>query len=94
MTRFRILRLKDNASQQFRWSPHVAGVARVKHRDYEADGEIEAATEYAAWAALRDTPRALRVGDVLETEAGESRLCKYIGFDAVEWEASATEPAG
>ena len=46
---FRIHRMKDVPRQQFRWAPHVSGCAAVKPRDYEADGEIEAANEYDAW---------------------------------------------
>ena len=77
--------MKDSPRQQFRWAPHVSGVAHVKPRDYQDDGHVEAANEYEAWRALRGSDRPLAVGDVLETDAGELRICKYVGFEAAQW---------
>lgn len=77
--------MKDSPRQQFRWAPHVSGAATVKPRDYEADGEIEAANEYEAWRVTRDSERPLAVGDLLENEAGELRICKYVGFENAQW---------
>jgi hypothetical protein len=85
MPLYRIYRMKDHASQQFRWTPHVSGFTQIKRKDYEEAGQIEAANEYAAWQALRTAESALRVGDLLENPAGELRICKYVGFDAAQW---------
>ena len=85
MAAYRIYRMKDPASQQFRWAPHVSGSTQIKRKDYDEDASIEAGNEYAAWQALRDTSAPLRVGDLLEGPAGELRICKYVGFDAAQW---------
>lgn len=85
MSTYRIHRMKDAPRQSFRWAPHVTGTAGVKPKDYEQSGEVEAENEYAAWAALRQSERALDLGDVLETESGELKICKYVGFDAAHW---------
>jgi hypothetical protein len=85
MPAYRLYRMKDPASQQFRWAPHVSGSTQIKRKDYDEDGSIEAANEYAAWQALRETAAPLRVGDLLEGPGGELRICKYVGFDAAHW---------
>ena len=85
MPNYRIHRMKDSPRQQFRFAPHVTGVARVKPRDYQDSGHVEAANEYDAWIQLRDSEHALAVGDVLESESGELRICKYVGFETAEW---------
>jgi hypothetical protein len=85
MASFRIHRMRHSARQSFRWAPHVSGVAQLKPRDYEQDGEVEALNYYDAWAILRGSPRALEVGDALETLAGELRVCKYVGFEEARW---------
>ena len=77
--------MKDNPRQQFRWAPHVSGAANVKPKDYEPAGEVEADNEYAAWALLRDSETPLLVGDLLELEQGQLRICKYVGFDEARW---------
>jgi len=103
MPTYRIYRMKDAPRQQFRWAPHVAGSASVKPRDYDQRGEIQAANEYDAWRALHGGDEPLVVGDLLENEQGELRICKYVGFDAALWvlpevkprvETPAPEPAG
>ncbi len=81
---YRIFRIKDQACQQFRWAPHVSGASQVKPKDYEEGASVEAANEYAAWHSLRETAP-LRVGDVLVSESGELRICKYVGFDTAQW---------
>lgn len=86
MPAYRIYRLKEHLRQQFRWAPHTSGAALVKPRDYEPDGCVEASGVYAAWAALKSGPRALRVGDLLESDKGDLFLCKYVGFDEAQWE--------
>jgi hypothetical protein len=85
MLTYRIYRMKEQASQQFRWAPHVTGASQVKRKDYDEGGQVEAANEYAAWQALREAGSALRVGDLLESPSGELRICKYVGFDAAQW---------
>ena len=85
MPRFRIHRMKDNPRQQFRWAPHVSGAANAKPRDYEPAGEVEAENEYAAWAVLRESETPLLVGDLLEFDGGQLRICKYVGFEEARW---------
>jgi hypothetical protein len=85
MAAYRIYRMKDQVSQQFRWAPHVSGSTQIRRKDYDPGGEIEAANEYAAWQALRATSAPLSVGDLLECPGGELRICKYVGFDAAQW---------
>ncbi|MBI1788219.1 MAG: hypothetical protein HYR60_11800 [Acidobacteria bacterium] len=85
MPLFRIYRLKENASQQFRWTPHVAGATQVKRKDYEEGGQVEADNQYAAWSGLRESAYPLRVGDILEAEGGALAICKYVGFDGAQW---------
>ena len=85
MPHYRIHRMKESPRQHFRFAPHVTGVAHVKPRDFEDGGDIEAGNEYEAWRQLRDSERPLAVGDVLETESGELRICKYVGFEAAQW---------
>jgi len=82
---FRIHRMKDAPRQQFRWAPHVSGIANVKLKEYEPSDQVEAQNEYAAWAVLRNSERPLGVGDILETPAGDLRICKYVGFEAARW---------
>ena len=85
MPTYRIYRLRENPSQQFRWAPHVVGATQVKRKDYDQAGPVDAANEYAAWSALKEAGNPLRVGDVLEAENGTLRVCKYVGFDAAVW---------
>jgi len=87
--------MKESTRQHFRWAPHVSGKAAVKHKDYEDAGQIDAPSDYAAWAKTRDSGQPLEVGDLLETDATDLRICKYIGFEAAEWvvPASAASPA-
>ena len=77
--------MKDNPRQQFRWAPHVSGVANVKPKDYEQSGEVEAENEYAAWGVLRNSETPLAVGDLLEYGEGQLRICKYVGFEEARW---------
>jgi hypothetical protein len=85
MASYRIYRMKEQASQQFRWAPHVSGATQIKRKDYDEGASIEAPNEYAAWQALRKTGTPLQVGDLLEGPGGELRICKYVGFDAAQW---------
>jgi hypothetical protein len=85
MPNYRIYRMKDSPRQQFRWAPHLSGCASLKLKDYEARGEVEARHEYDAWQRLRESGEPLAVGDLLETEAGQLRICKYVGFEPAQW---------
>ena len=93
MPTFRIHRMKENPRQQFRWQPHNSGVTNVKPKDYEAGEEVEAASAYGAWMSLRDTEQALRVGDLLENEAGALSIYKYVGFEEARWVIPEPKPA-
>jgi len=85
MPSYQIHRMKDSHRQQFRWAPHTSGITIVKLKDYEPGSKAEGASPYAVWLALRETELALQVGDLVETEAGELRILKYIGFEEARW---------
>jgi hypothetical protein len=85
MPLYRIHRMKDAPKQQFRWLPHLTGCASLKPKDFEQRGEVEARTEYEAWQLMRQADEPLTVGDLLETEDGRLRVCKYVGFEPAEW---------
>lgn len=92
MAVYRIHRLKDHARQQFRWAPHTIGLTTVKPRDYEQRGEVEAEGHYAAWTVLKETEDALQPGDVLESESGDLRIYKYVGFEVAQWQIVEVKP--
>jgi len=85
MPLYRIYSLRDSLRLAFRSAPHVSGTAAVKPKDYEARGQIAALHEYDAWRLLRETEQPLLVGDLLETEDGQLRICKYVGFEPAQW---------
>lgn len=85
MPGYRVYHMKDSLRQQFRWAPHVSGAAAVKPKDYEPGGQVEARNEYEAWQALRESGQPLHVGDLLEAEGGQLRICKYVGFEPAQW---------
>lgn len=85
MPLYRIFRMKDSPRQQFRWAPHVSGTATAKPKDYEQRGDIEALHEYDAWRLLREAGDPLMVGDLLEADTGQLRICKYVGFEPAQW---------
>jgi hypothetical protein len=92
MPNYRIYRMKEAARQHFRWAPHVSGAANVKRKEYEESGQIQAQNGYAVWEQLRASEAPLEVGDLLETDQGELRICKYIGFEAAAWVLPPDEP--
>jgi len=92
MPLYRIHRLKDGPKQSFRWAAHTAGTASVKPRDYEAAGEVDTASAYAAWAALKDSGDPLGVGDLLEDPSGQLRIFKYVGFEEARWVVAEPRP--
>ena len=86
MASYRIYRLKETLRAPFRQLPHVSGVSRIKLKDYDESGTVEAATPYAAWCALKDSNSdALLVGDLLVDEANDIRIVKFVGFEPAEW---------
>jgi hypothetical protein len=93
MPLYTIHRLKDTPRQSFRWAAHTSGTASVKPRDYEPGGPVEAASPYAAWAALQNTDRPLAVGDLLEEPDGRLVICKYVGFEAACWMVPEAAPS-
>jgi hypothetical protein len=58
----------------------------VKQKDYEPVDQVEASGAYAVWLALKDSDRALQIGDVLESERGDLRIYKYVGFEEAQWQ--------
>ena len=92
MPSYRIFRLKEEQRQRFRWGPHTSGATAVRLKDYVETGSIEAASVYAAWAALRETERALKVGDLLELDGASLSICKYVGFEEARWVTPEAKP--
>ena len=92
MPAYRIYHMKDSPRQQFRWAPHVSGRASLKPRDYEPSGQVDAENEYDAWRRLRESGEPLSVGDLLESEDGQLRICKYVGFEPAEWVLPEVKP--
>jgi hypothetical protein len=91
MSRYRIYRLKDAPRENFRWAPHIGGLALVKPKDYEVAGEAEAPGPYAAWKNLAVEGRPLHAGDLIETitaggSPGDLVIAKYIGFEPAKWQ--------
>jgi hypothetical protein len=84
--------MKDSPRQQFRWAPHVSGPANAKPKDFEPAGQVEALHEYDAWRALREAGEPLVVGDLLESESGHLRICKYVGFEPAQWVVPEAKP--
>ena len=87
---YRIHRIKEVPREHFRWAAHTGGTAVVKPKDYEANGEIEAASPYAGWKALSETGEPLRAGDLLEEissdgTSGSLYIAKYVGFEGATW---------
>jgi hypothetical protein len=85
MPHYRIYRMKDSPRQQFRWAPHVSGCASLKPKEYEPRGEVDARHEYEAWQLMRDSQDPIAVGDLLESDDGQLRICKYVGFEPAQW---------
>ena len=85
MVRYRIHRLRPHLRAFFRSAPHTSGEAQVKARDYEQAGEVEAVSPYAAFLTMRGSDAPLEVGDMLESEDGSLRICKFVGFEPAQW---------
>lgn len=78
--------MKESVRQQFRWAPHTIGMTVAKPKDYEVVFEGESATPYSLWQELKETNHPLQLGDILESEAGELRIYKYVGFEEAQWQ--------
>ncbi|MBC7925797.1 MAG: hypothetical protein H7039_09080 [Bryobacteraceae bacterium] len=89
---YRLHRLKETARQQFRWAPHTLGLSTVRAKDYEAASSVEARTPYAAWLELKDSADALQPGDILESDCGDLRIYKFVGFEQAQWLVIETKP--
>jgi hypothetical protein len=99
MPNYLIHRLKDHLRQPFRFAPHVSGAASLKPRDYTPGQTVEAASPYSAYFSLRASETPLELGDVLESETGELRIFKFVGFEEARWvlpevKQEHVEPAG
>ena len=96
--------MKDSPRQQFRCAPHLSGCAALKPKEFDPCGQVEARHEYEAWQLLRESGEPIAVGDLLETEDGQLRICKYVGFEPAQWvlpepkvhaeSSTAPQPAG
>jgi len=82
---YQIHRLQESHRLKFRGRPHTSGVSIANPTDYVRGTVVEGESPYAVWLALRATPEALQVGDILENPSGELRICKYIGFEEARW---------
>lgn len=92
MPSYRIHRLKDHLRQSFRFAPHVSGSASIKPRDYAPGENVEAASPYVAFFAMRDSGTPLEVGDLLEAEDGSVRIFKFVGFEEAQWVLPESSP--
>jgi hypothetical protein len=92
MPSYRIHRLKDHLRLPFRFAPHVTGAATIKPRDYEPGDMVEAETPYAAYLTMRESAFPLEVGDLLESENGSLRICKFVGFEEAQWAVVEVKP--
>jgi hypothetical protein len=92
MPSYRIHRLRDHLRQSFRNAPHVSGAASVKPRDYVPGESVEASTPYAAYFELRGGETPLEPGDLLETDSGQLRIFKFVGFEEAQWVLPEVKP--
>jgi hypothetical protein len=65
----------------------------VKPKDYEQVHAVEASGPYAVWMQLKDSDTPLQVGDILESDSGELRIYKYVGFEEAQWQVVEAKPA-
>jgi hypothetical protein len=95
MPSFRIHRLKAHLRQNFRFAPHLSGLASVKPRDYETceSDLVNASSPYAAFFALRDAAKPVEVGDILECEDGSLRILKFVGIEEAQWSLPEVKPS-
>lgn len=89
---YRVHRLKGSMRQPFRYVAHTSGAADLKPRDYSSSEMVEAPTPYAAYFAMRGAEAPLEPGDVLESESGELRIFKFVGFEEARWAVAEPKP--
>ena len=85
--------MKEQSRLSFRAAPHTSGETAVKLKDYIEGGSGEAASAYEVWESLRGTEQPLEVGDILESDLGGIKICKYIGFEDAKWILPEVKPA-
>ena len=91
MPLFRIFWLTDSHLDAFRDKAPRNGPEPIRIKHYEEGGGIDAVSPYDAWLRLQgDAPergerRPFGVGDVLQSEAGETLICRYWGFEPAAW---------
>lgn len=95
MPRYRIHYLKESQREHFRHAAPSPAPVRLKLKDYQPGGEIEAPTPYAAWKKMRaeEAGQPIDVGDALESEAGALVVCRYVGFEEAQWFVPEAAPA-
>lgn len=84
--------MKEQSRLSFRAAPHTSGETAVKLKDYVEAGSVSAESTYEAWESLRTTDQPLEVGDILESEVGGIKICKYIGFEDAKWIVPEVKP--
>lgn len=84
--------MKEQSRLSFRAAPHTSGETAVKLKDYVESGSVDADSTYEAWESLRSTQQPLEVGDILESELGGIKICKYIGFEDAKWVVPEVKP--
>ena len=57
----------------------------MKPRDYVPGDTVDAKSPYAAYFELRASATPIEPGDLLESETGELRIFKFIGFEEACW---------
>ncbi len=94
MPRYRIYYLRDSQRPHFRSAPPVPGPLRLKRKDYQEEGVIEASSPYAAWKSSREETgrRPIEVGDALELDAGMLYVCRWAGFEEAQWRVPEPHP--
>ncbi len=66
----------------------------MKLKDYEQVHTVDASGPYAVWMQMKDSDSPLQVGDILESDNGELRIYKYVGFEEAQWQVVEAKPAG
>ena len=85
---YRIHYLKESQRQHFRNAAPASDPLKLKPKDYQPGGEIEATSPYAAWKQMREAggdQRPIDIGDALEADTGALFVCKYVGFEEAQW---------
>ena len=87
MPRYRIYYLKESQRPHARHAAPAPGPHKLKLKDYQEGGQIEASSPYAAWKQMQagEDRRPLEVGDALETDTGSLLVCRYVGFEEALW---------